>query len=1382
MTPNRHLQAKREQLASLLQSRLREQTQFPMSKGQQGIWFSYHLDPLATPYNVFVAKRLRRPLDVDRFQQMCEHLVERHPSLRTTFHDQGDKHYQQVHAHLPPSFVVHDSSHLTEESLRRRAELATQIPFQLETGPLLRFHVYRIHASDWVVLAVTHHIAVDFWSLVIMVNELNSLSANSQLPSRSNAGAAAEYRDFVAWQSQYLQSETGLASQAYWKSALVQAPTWLELPLDYERPARFISRADTLAIPFLSSTLDPLRRFTAAHRVTAFSVLLSALQVFLARLANQEDFLIGVPFTGRSHEQFANTVGFFVNMLPIRSALPQARSFLDLVQQVSRQLETSMEHQAYPLATIIHEAQPARDPSRSPLFQVACTFERSQIRKEHATSSLLFPTSQESSIDSPAAEEGYFVPTRSCRFDLEFILEQTDHSLHGMICFAESLFARETIEGMGRNFASLLIQLLHEPELPLNQVPWETAAVRATPILMSSASECDAIWLNQLREHANRNRHSLAIQSQEQRITFGELLDAAHAIASSDTFQDSNTDQPIPVIGAKGPIAVACLASVLMSGRAMAPIESEQPVASLHALVQMLDYRQLVVDDLQTTSKLRDLAVSGPILEWETISNASAIKPSESRAGTKSQTISLRHPEPQELAYVVFTSGSTGRPKGVEVEWRAINNTMAWRHTATPLSSDDRVLMLLSHQFDAGMFLSLFSLSCGACLVFPDTNTLDLDALIAQIRRDKITILPGPPNLIMGLVQHPEFSECTSLREIWSGGSAMPLELPYCLSQKSTARLLNFYGPTEAAVEASFSDVTWVPSSDEQDFAFSEVRPRRIPIGLPIRHTEMFVLDANLQVLPEGVPGQLAIAGPGLARGYRGDDAATRAQFVEVDSLGQRVYLTGDIGRKREDGQFEFLGRADHQVKVNGYRLELEEIEDVLRRFPNITEVALVTEGPMQQTRMAACIVPEPGSRFDANALLDWLATQIPSYKHPHRFVVLQSLPKTPSGKIDRTQLASWIAQTGVASEERPTSNPQNAFELELARQWLSQLGLPSEDAPHFNVDSHFFAIGGDSLQAALLANRMSERLGVRVPTALLFDLLSLRQMGNRLLELYPQALASFLGETPKPLRTRTDSLLFEFHPQREVPTLFMVHPPGGIVICYRELAGLLHEVDLIGVRSRGLYGDEALPSDLEAMAKDYLDSLKLHQPKGPYLLGGWSLGGIIAYEVARLLIDSGDQVAAMVLLDTSLPETAASLIGSKNTSVGGEYGIDLSLEQLGQLTPEQQLPFLWEHAQRLGVIRPEASQEVVQQSLDELRQLFHHHVQLVNHYRVRPLSLRTILFRPQETPFTSQGDDDRGWSHLVDRVEVHWVPGHHHSMVQNPHVQQLAKTLDNLF
>ncbi|MCA9126960.1 MAG: amino acid adenylation domain-containing protein [Planctomycetales bacterium] len=1397
----------RELLKQLLLQKSARQSEFPMSEGQQGLWHAFRRDPKATSFNVFLPTRIRSPLDVQALRRCFNLLAERHASLRTTFSDDGGLLLQKVHPTLPPEFRVSNNIGASDDQIRTQIQSDVQVPFDLTAGPLLRMLVYQRDTDDWITVALTHHIVVDFWSLVVILDEVRRAYPSFATGTTPDLGPPQNnYRQFVDAQKLQLTSPVGLAQQAYWKAASAQAPPVVELPMDRTRPKQFSGRAANIGLQFPSKSAQHLQKLATHAGVTPFAVVHSVLQILIAGFSNQSKFFIGSPFSGRGQREFEQTVGFFVNMLPLLADVSGNPTFLELVSRTQLTLLDALEHEAYPIARIVQDAGVTRDASRSPLFQVSCTYERAHIKQEAGRAGSLFPASQHSWEFGGIQQEVFYVPHPTCHYDLEFVFEQTDTELNGLICFCRDLFDAPSIELIAEYFVALLQSALDNPENRVSDLQWTKPAPSkfATPSVVGllaeehkKAEDLPVLGVHGLiQQAAVRDRGATAMRNQSEDIEYGQMLSRALAVAQALQARGIGADDLVPVVAVRGTAAFTAMLGVHLAGAACVPIDADQPAIDMLDLLADTSARVVLATEGQAQRRMQPSCGQAMLLTIEelfSVATSTGWKPANVHSTV--------------LAYVVYTSGSTGRPKGVMIEHGAVCNTLRWRMREVPLTSSDRVLMLLSHQFDAGLCIAWTTLSQGATLVWADQEArIDPDQLIDQILRDGITVLPAVPSLLRVLVSNPRFHQCSGLRYIWTGGEATTPELFADIRSANQAEFWNFYGPSETAIEATAQKV------DRGELV------RRITIGHAIDNTQVHILDSQQRCLPDLLQGELAISGRGLARGYLNQSQLTQSKFVTISIDGQprRVYLTGDQCRRLANGEIDFLGRADHQYKIRGYRLELGEIESVLESCQLVARAAVVVTNAGQPNaqmhafasldgrRSAKAVLADCSRTADAtsglaansdselalSAIHRFLHDRLPAYKVPATLEIIDDMPLTSSGKVDRARLP----QPTLGSQTVTLVAPSTAIEEYLAGVWGRLLQVE-----RVGVNQNFFDAGGSSLQAAMLTRQLSDDLGVHIPTALVFDLANISQMATRFVQLHPTVMSRRFGAEAVALQLQLATepalentvamrhpLIASFADERNqqlsiLPQpIFMVHPPGGIVVCYRELAKqLAPDHVLLGIKSRGLHGTEDLPADMVSMAADYVDAIRSIQPRGPYILGGWSLGGLVAYEVCHQLRAMGEPLEKLVLLDTAIPETASDLVPERDrTDVGREYGIDLTLEQLGELAPEEQLPFLWEHAKKLGVLHDESPAEVVAQVLNDLQGLFHHHVSVVQSYRMQPLDVAVLLVRPREVPVQHDSSEDRGWGYLVNSVKVSFVPGHHHSMVQPPNVQEVAEAI----
>jgi amino acid adenylation domain-containing protein len=1368
------LAEKRMLLAELLQERASQSAVvFPLSQGQRGMWFLYQLDRTCAAHNVCYASRIRSRLNLGAFRRAVQALVHRHSSLRTTFEERDGELFQRVHQRPPLAFETIDASSWSEETLRERLEAEASRPFDLERDALLRMHLLVRSPTDSILLVSVHHIIGDFWSLVLLIEEMQTLYPAECLGTPATLPAPArEYRDFVRWQSEMLAGSEGDRLWSYWSRQLDGAPTVLELPSDRPRPPVFSRRGGAMPWRVDPNLVRQLKALSLSEGVTLYSTLLATFQTLLGRYTSQDDFLVGSPFAGRNRAGFESVIGYFINMVPLRADLSGNPSFRVLLRRVAATVLDALAHQDYPFSLIVERMNVERDLSRTPLIQASFTLEKTHRSPELGAWRYFLPTSGAKLSVGGLRVEQYYVEQRNCQFDLEMIIEEGEGALEGMIRYNIDIFEPTTIQRMIGHYLTLLDSVARNPNNRISDLPWVAEDERVKVLHTWNQTRADFpndLCLQQMFEHqAARTPNAIALSDDQRSLTYTELDALSNRLAHRLRRMGIGRGALVAVCVERSPEMFVGILGTLKTGAAYVPLDPATPP----------DRFSLVLADtaspvLITQRLLRDRLprASVPVVcidDAVPVTGFDDTRPPESRV------------ESSDLAYVIYTSGSTGRPKGVMVEHRAIGNTLSWRQRELPILPSDRVLYNLPFQFDPSVCLIFSTLSSGGRLILASPGEeYDPRRSLERVIRDKVTVLEVTPPILRMLVDLPDLAACRSLRCVCCGGEAMPPDLPSRLLDRLNVDLYNLYGPTEAAV-----DTTW--------WTCERGAPRpSVPIGRPISNVRAYVLSSDLQPVPPGIPGELYIGGAGLARGYLNDPVLTSQRFLPdpfSGEAGSRLYRSGDRCRWRADGVLEFLGRLDDQVKVRGFRIELGEIEVALLRHPSVidaTVLALAGEGG--DSRLVAYVASADGDPLVPDTLRRHLKQCLPDYMVPSSYVVLSALPRSANGKIDRRALPAPPSERPALT--RPFVPPRTPLEEYLVRLWRDVLHLN-----RVGVEDNFFELGGTSIQGAVLINRLQERLDEQVYVIALFDTPTVAGLTRYLAASCPVAVVRVFGseslvedlvseraetaaEAVRGELARPRDLFLLMQPVGTRPPLFMVHPPGGIVVCYQALAVWLgRDRPFYGIRSRGLHGEPDLPARMEDMAAEYVSALREIQPTGPYHLGGWSVGGLVALEMAQHLADAGQHVDFLALLDSTPPAWPGGPIDEDPS--GREYGLDKSFEELAELGPDEQLPYLWQHAWKLGLIGPDVPLQVAQQVLDELKRLFHHHMVLANNYVPRRYPGVITLFRPSDAPFVVKTARDRGWGRLAARVDVQFVPGQHHSMVKEPHVRALAQAI----
>ncbi|NOK21667.1 non-ribosomal peptide synthetase, partial [Corallococcus carmarthensis] len=1039
-------------------TRTRDEGPQPLSFAQQRLWFLDQLAPDDASYNLPVALRLIGRLDVEALRRAFEVLVDRHEALRTTFFEQEGQPFQRIHAPAAWALPVEDLSGLEEssreaETLRLATREARQ-PFHLVHGPLLRTTLLRLNEETHVLLMTMHHIVSDGWSMGVLVKELAaSYAAFSAGREPTLAPLPVQYADFALWQRQWLQGETLESQLNYWKRQLAGAPSALELPTDRPRPPVQSRRGATVPVHFPSELTDSLRSLAQREGATPFMLLLSAFQLLLSRYSGQDDISVGSPIAGRTHAEAESLIGFFVNTLVLRTLVQPQSTFRQLLSQVKATTLAAYEHQHVPFEKLVEVLQPSRDLSRSPLFQVMLVLQNAPAEALRVPGMAFQPIPLEGN---------------SSRFDLALTLFEVPQGLTGFLEYSSDLFDAASVQRLMGHFGVLLASLAAQPDARVSALEMLTVAERQQLLLEWNETDVafprDTCIHHVVAEQARRAPDAVAVRMGERSLSYAGLDAWAHGLAVQLHAAGVSRGDRIAILAERSPELVAGLLAVLKVGAAYVPVSPGVPPERLAFMLEDCGASVLLTQQHLRPS-LPSLSARVLLLEME--------------AAVARQPLLVASVGPEDLAYVIYTSGSTGRPKGVTVHHRALMNLVSWHQRTYSLSPQDSTALTAGVAFDASTWEVWPSLASGACLVVPpDAVRAEPAQLLQWMAREAITTCFMPTPLAEAVLRE-EWPRPMALRALLTGGDALhhgpPASVP--------ASLFNHYGPTESTVVATFTPVA----------ASSRDDGTRPPIGRPIANTRTYVLDAHLQPVPIGVPGELFLASEGLAWGYLGQPALSAERFIPhpfSSTPGARLYRTGDVVRWRADGQLDYLQRLDFQVKVRGFRIELGEIEASLLAHASVHEaVVLAREDVPGDKRLVAYLVPTSGQELDTTVLRAFLKERLPEYMVPSAFLVLEALPLNANGKVDRKALP-----VPDASPLADFVAPRNPAEEKLADVFAHVLRVE-----RVGIHDDFFSLGGHSLLATQLVSRVRAAFGAELPLRALFEAPTVAALAERL-------------------------------------------------------------------------------------------------------------------------------------------------------------------------------------------------------------------------------------------------------------------------------------------
>jgi aspartate racemase len=1028
----------------------------PLSFSQERLWFLYQLFPESLAYNYTITHRLAGDLDLPALQQSLQALVDRHESLRTCFPTVDEKPVQRILDECSIPLSTHDLRHLPEPE--REAAAGELIegeflqPFDLDRGPVIRGALLRMADRDHILVITIHHIATDAWSNSILLRDLAELyNAHVLQKSPTLPPLPVQYADYAHWQRKWLSAELLEEQLDYWRTQLAQLPA-LELPTDHPRPpvqthsgasSRFrLSKSVSRALEYLSRDTD----------VTVATTLLAAFQVLLGRYTGQTDVVVGMPIANRTRSEIDNLVGFFVNTLVIRADLSSDPTFRELLSRVHDVALRAYENQDLPFERLVDELRPERDLSRNPLFQTIFAFQN--VHREHAE--FVGLTNRPLERDSTTSHT-----------DLECFVEEDNEHLRVTLAFNTDLFDRETIERFGHHFEQVVTAVARDPNQRLSRIPLLDEADHRQLLLGWNSTATDYPREETLAERfesqAAATPDSVALVFEGRQVSYRELDDRAGALARYlRARRGVGPETRVGLYLQRGVDMIVGVLGIIKAGGAYVPLDPNAPATRLAFILDDADVALVLTQDAARNELPTDW--TGPVVALD--SEWPVIEQTPDAPFTHNATA-------ENLAYIMYTSGSTGIPKGTSVCHRSVMR-LVMNTNYLEFGPTETFLLFAPLAFDASTFEIWGSLLHGSRLVVFPPHQASLEELGRWLREHEISTL-WLTAAIFHQMAEVQLEALSGVRRLLSGGDV--LSIPHV--QRMLAHLpedgvfINGYGPTENTTFTSCHVMTRESRVEGP-----------VPIGRPISNTQIYVLDRAMQPVPVGAHGELYIGGDGLARGYLERPALTAEKFVPnpfSEVAGDRLYRTGDLVRYRADGTLEFKGRQDFQVKLRGYRIELGEIESVLGRHAEVRAcLAMVREDRPGDKRLVGYVVPTQSSLSVAE-LRRYLQERLPDYMVPVRFVMLDALPVTPNGKMDRKALP--VPDEGRTPLDTDFVAPRTPVEEQLATLWLEVLGLEA-----VGIQDNFFELGGHSLLATKVISRVRDHFHMELPLVRLFQ------------------------------------------------------------------------------------------------------------------------------------------------------------------------------------------------------------------------------------------------------------------------------------------------------
>lgn len=1034
--------------------------EYRLSRNQQSLWFLHRIAPDSPAYNIAGAARIYDDLNVPALRQAYQTLIDRHASLRTNFFSVNGEPFQRVHPRKPLFFVEEDATGWSEEVLKKRLVELAVLPFDLENGSLQHFYLFKRSEREHILLTVIHHIITDFWSEAVLASELKVIyAALTRGVEPRLAPVGMEYVDFVRWQEEMINSAEGERLWAYWSNQLAGELPALDLSTNRPRPPAQTFRGASHYFRVDAEITKKLRDLSRKTGATLYMTLLAAFQALLYRYTNQEDILVGSLTAGRSRAEMTNVVGYFINPLVLRANFYDDLPFEAFLSNVRQTALDAFNHQDYPFSLLVERLQPERDPSRSPLFQVLFVFQKPPVLSEEGFASFALREGGAQIQLGGLAMESLALEQRIAQFDMTLMMAEVDERLDASLEYNTDLFDARMTERFANHLRSILSAIAADASQSIATLPLLTNAEQKQLLIEWNRTEArydENACLHQLFEaQAERAPEAVAVSDSYRRLTYAELNARANHLAHRLQALGVGPEQPVGLCANRDADMIVGLLGILKSGGAYVPLDPAYPQERLAFMINdakvkvLLTERSALDDALQHEARVLYLDD-----EMQSFTTQSAHNPVSNVVASN-------------LAYIIYTSGSMGIPKGVAIEHHSANALCNWSRTVFDDEELSGVLVSTSICFDVSVFEIFAPLSWGGRIILAQ-NVLQLSDLLDATEISLISTVPSAMIELLRIGGVPD-----SVRTVNLAGEPLSSSLAQQIYEQTNARrVLNIYGPSE---DTTYSTYDFIPRGSTESPA----------IGRPISNTKAYLLNRYLQPVPIGVAGQLYLEGAGLARGYLGHPDLTAERFTPSSfstEPGARLYATGDLARYRTDGEIEFLGRIDHQVKVRGYRIELGEIEAVLAQHPGVSSsIVVVLEDKTGDKRIVAYVTRAQNLLTSTDDLYNFLRQKLPAYMIPSAFVVLDSLPLTPNGKVNRKALP-------VPDRLRPELDtefiaPANVTQETFASIWSELLKIE-----RVGISDNFFRLGGHSLMATRLISRIRSAFQVELPLQAVFE------------------------------------------------------------------------------------------------------------------------------------------------------------------------------------------------------------------------------------------------------------------------------------------------------
>jgi tyrocidine synthetase-3 len=1129
------------------------QADYPVSSAQKRIYVLQQMEPKATHYNMPGALMLEGPLDRQRLEEAFQALIQRHESLRTSFAVIGGELRQKVQEEIDFSLPVWIG---TEAEASQRMKEFVQ-PFALTHAPLLRAELIQLSQERHLLLLDLHHIIADGVSIEVLLEDLSALYRGESLPA-----LRIQYKDFAVWEQAWRQSEEYQKQEQYWLQQLDGELPTLELPTDHPRPEVQDFAGDSYTFAFDQELTEALHQLANKTGATPYMLLLAAYNVLLHKYTGQTDIIVGSPVVGRSHADVQRVLGMFVNTLAMRNQLEGNKRVVELIAEVKAGALAAYEQADYPFEALVEALSLTQDTSRNPVFQTLFSMQDFGSQSLKLDGLRVQPYEIESSIS---------------KFDLSLFVREEEGRLECFVEYATALFERRTIERMMQHFAQIVKAMVHDPEQRIADMDMLTQQEKQQ--LLVEWNETAVDYPNKpiqavFEQQVIKSPYRVALVYQNKQWTYLELNQRANRVARALRRQGIQPNDCVGLYMERSPEMIVGILAILKAGGAYVPIDPDYPTERIRYMLEDSAIQVVLSQSHRVETFQEGIEHSIPCLDVQ------ALEASEVDASNLPSVNQSTH-----LAYVMYTSGTTGQPKGVKVPHQGVVRLVKGANYAE-LHADQVFLQLAPMSFDASTFEVWGSLLNGAKLIMMESHRPSLKEIATKLRNEQVTTLWLTAGLFKLMVDY-DLASLKGLQQLLVGGDVLSVPHVQKVLQLGSVQVINGYGPTE---NTTFTCCYRIPK-DWQGHG-------SLPIGRPISNTQVYILDAYHKPVPIGVVGELYVSGDGLAQGYMGKEELTQEKFIENPFvLGKRMYRTGDLVRYLPDGNMEFFGRVDQQVKVRGHRIEPSEIEVVLMTHPQVQD-AVVRDWQDDQDETYLCAYVVLQGSISIEQVKEYLSQKLPSYMVPSFVIELDKIPVTANGKVDRKALP----QPDQVAQQGEHVAPTTELEKQLVAIWQDVLGVE-----RVGVTDHFFELGGHSLKAILLVSQIEERMKQKVAISSVFQYPTIREFAQAVLQ----------------AEEKETNFVTMLSPSQN-KNLFCFPPIAGYGVIFKEMA---KRID-----THIVYGFDFLAA--EDRVDRYIDTIVRLQKEGPYVLLGYSAGCALIFEVAQEMERRGYEVSNLIMLD----------------------------------------------------------------------------------------------------------------------------------------------------